>query len=62
MKFELFLICNQNYDEIIEKDNYNKAIDEVRNKYGKNSLLTASSLLKDSTIKERNKKIGGHSA
>ena len=61
-KDSLQLNIFENYEEIIEKDNYNKAIDEVRNKYGKNSLLTASSLLKDSTIKERNKKIGGHSA
>ena len=36
-------------------------INEINEKYGKNSLLRASSLLKDSTVKERNKKIGGHS-
>lgn len=39
-----------------------KAIDEIKERYGKNALLKASSLLRDSTIKERNKKIGGHSA
>ena len=39
-----------------------KMIDEITNKFGKNSLLKASSLLEDSTIRERNKKIGGHSA
>ena len=27
-----------------------------------NSILKASSLLEDSTIKERNKKVGGHNA
>ena len=39
-----------------------KAIDEIIAKYGKNSVLRASALLEDSTIKDRNKKIGGHNA
>ena len=39
-----------------------KTIDEITNKFGKNSLLKASALLQDSTIKDRNKKIGGHNA
>ncbi|MBR1413536.1 MAG: Y-family DNA polymerase [Bacilli bacterium] len=51
-----------NYEEIKSNDNLNKAYDEIRNKFGKNSLLKATSLLEDSTIIERNKKIGGHSA
>jgi len=38
----------------------NEAIDEIVDKYGKNSLIKASSLLEDSTAIERNKKIGGH--
>ena len=45
-----------------KKENINNALDDVKKKYGKNSILNASSLLKDSTIIERNKKIGGHSA
>jgi len=49
--------------EHIEEEMYlNKAIDEIKDKFGKNSLLKASSLLEDSTIIERNGKIGGHSA
>ena len=40
--------------------NINTTIDEIKNKFGKNSLLKASSLLDDSTAIERNKKIGGH--
>ena len=49
--------------EIIKKEeNKNKAIDYINSKFGKNSLLSASSLLENSTIRERNKKIGGHSA
>lgn len=44
-----------------EKDEkLNKSIDEVKMKFGKNSLVKASALLEDSTILERNKKIGGH--
>ncbi len=49
--------------EDLEKENsYNISIDEIKNKFGNNSLLKASSLLGDSTIKDRNTKIGGHSA
>jgi DNA polymerase V len=50
----------ESYEEKIESIKYQKTIDEVKNKYGKNSLLKASSLLDSSTIKERNEKIGGH--
>ena len=43
-------------------DSFHHTIDEIKNKYGKNSILKASSLLSDSTIIERNGKIGGHNA
>ena len=56
MQLNLF----EDYENALKKENFNKAIDEVKEKYGKNSLLKASSLLEDSTAKERNKKIGGH--
>lgn len=44
------------------KDNKNidEAIDNIKIKYGKNSLLKATNLLEDSTAIERNKKTGGH--
>ncbi len=45
-----------------EKENLNYAIDNIKNQYGKNAILKASSLLQDSTIKVRNQKIGGHNA
>lgn len=45
-----------------EEENLNETIDEIKDRFGKNSLLKASSLLEDSTITERNKKIGGHNA
>lgn len=50
------------FEEIKNNEEVLKAIDEIKTKFGKNALLKASSLLEDSTIKERNKKIGGHSA
>lgn len=46
--------------ETSESDNINEVIDEIKNKYGKNSLLKATNLLEDSTAIERNKKTGGH--
>ena len=51
-----------NIEKIKEQEQINEAILEIKDKYGKNALLKASSLLDDSTIQERNKKIGGHSA
>lgn len=52
----------ESFQEIQEIQDISKAIDEIKDKFGKNALLKASSLLEDSTIWERNKKIGGHSA
>lgn len=52
----------EDYEETKKKQQMNKTIDEVKNKFGKNSLLKASNLLEDSTAKERNEKIGGHHA
>lgn len=43
-----------------KEENLLQTIYEVQNKFGKNSIHYASSLLKDSTIIERSKKIGGH--
>ena len=49
--------------ETTEKENkFNLIIDEIKNKFGKNSILKATALLPDSTIIDRNKKIGGHNA
>lgn len=48
-------------EETLTKENkIINTIDEITKKFGDNSLLKASSLIKDSTIKERNKKLGGH--
>ena len=43
-----------------EETKVNTAIDEIKNKFGKNSIIKASSLLPDSTAIIRNEKIGGH--
>lgn len=47
-------------EEIKEDKNFNKTIDDIKNKFGKNSLIKATALTTDSTAIERNKKIGGH--
>lgn len=52
----------EDYEVKKTKEQFYEAMDEVTLKYGKNSLLKASSLLPDSTAIARNKKIGGHDA
>ena len=52
----------ENIDEIKSKNNMNNVIDKINNKYGNNSVLKATSLLSNSTIRSRNNKIGGHNA
>lgn len=47
--------------KVIKDDDLYKQIDLVKNKYGKNSIVRASALLKDSTVIDRNCKLGGHS-
>ena len=52
----------ENFQDFTANEKINDAIDKVHDKFGKNSLVKASSLLPDSTAIERNKKIGGHNA
>ena len=47
-------------NEKIYETKINTTIDEIKNKFGKNSIIKASNLLEDSTAIERNQKIGGH--
>jgi len=50
-------------EEIINNNNkINRTLDDIANKYGNNSILKATSLLENSTIRSRNNKIGGHNA
>ena len=46
--------------EQIKRRNLQKTMDKLQTKFGKNSVLRASSLLEESTIKDRNNFIGGH--
>ena len=43
-----------------KRHNLQRAVDKLHSKYGNNSVLRASSLLEESTIRERNEYIGGH--
>ena len=52
----------KNYEQIKKEKEANFAFDEIKKRFGNNSLLKASSLLADSTIISQNKKIGGHHA
>ena len=57
-KEQLNLFSN---NSIKEEDLY-KTMNEINNKYGKNSLMKAASYKKEATMRERNKLIGGHNA
>ena len=46
--------------EQIKRHDLQQALDVLHSKYGKNSILRASALLEESTIRERNEYIGGH--
>ena len=52
----LFYEANQHYDKLC------KTIIDIWQKYGKNKLVMATAILKESTIYERNKQIGGHNS
>ncbi len=52
----------ENIKEVNDRNNLNNTIDKINDKYGNNSILRATSLLSNSTIKSRNEKIGGHNA
>ena len=52
----------EDFEKIKQDKEIDIAIDSIKNKYGNNSILKGTSLLSDSTIKDRNSKIGGHRA
>lgn len=58
MQLNLF----EKMEDKIKTKNINDTIDNINEKYGSNSLLKATSLLDNSTIRDRNNKIGGHNA
>lgn len=52
----------EDVEEVLKERAMFSAMDEIKDKYGKNSVNRASSELKSSTIKARNGMIGGHRA
>ena len=50
------------YKNIRKTEDLEKTVDNIKERFGKNSILKASSLLEDSTAIARNGKIGGHNA
>ncbi len=50
----------ENLNDVIKNDSNYKTAIKLHNKFGKNCLVKASALLDDSTIIDRNKKLGGH--
>jgi len=57
-QFSLF----EDAEQIIKEHQIFSAIDEIKYKFGKNSVNRASTELKSSTAKARNEMIGGHHA
>ena len=62
-------LCKSGFDQVslfedtktyAERKAFQKVSDQIRKKYGKNSLLRGSALLKESTAMERHEQIGGH--
>ena len=52
----------EDVNEVLRERAVFTAMDEIKEKYGKNSVNRASSELKSSTVKARNDMIGGHNA
>jgi DNA polymerase V len=52
----------EDIETVIKEKQVFQAVDEIKEKFGKNSINRASSELKGSTIKARNEMIGGHNA
>ena len=50
------------YDRLEKERNIQRAMAEIRAKYGANAILKGINLLEGATAKERNEQIGGHRA
>ena len=50
----------ETFETTKQQEKLSLTLDEVHMRFGKNSVLKASSLLSNSTIKDQNQKIGGH--
>lgn len=56
---QLSIFSDNEEEESLER--INSVIDKINSKFGSNSLLKATSLMEDSTIRRRNNTLGGHS-
>jgi len=61
-KVGIQLTIFEDYEAKKKEMQFYSEMDDIKLKYGKNSLIKAVNLLPDSTAIERNQKIGGHSA
>ncbi|MDD4069110.1 MAG: hypothetical protein PHF05_01535 [Candidatus Izemoplasmatales bacterium] len=52
----------EDIETVLKEKNVFQAVDEIKERFGKNSINRASSELKESTLKARNDMIGGHNA
>jgi DNA polymerase V len=52
----------KNMNKVIKDHKLHTSMDTIHFRFGKNAIIRASSLTKNSTIKERNKMVGGHNA
>ena len=59
---DLQLSLFEDPEKLVKEQKVAKAIDGIKNRFGKNSVNRASSELDGSTVKDRNKMIGGHHA
>ncbi len=54
---------NENESQVLERErNAQKALIEIKKKYGKNAILKGMNLEEGATAKDRNRQIGGHKA
>ena len=53
-------IQNNKFNELDKENNLQEAIINIRNRFGKNSILKGTSYEEGATGKERNEQIGGH--
>jgi DNA polymerase V len=61
-KVGIQLTIFENYEQRKKEELLHLEVDDIKAKFGKNSLIKAVNLLPDSTAIERNQKIGGHQA
>lgn len=52
----------EDIESVVKEHQLFSTVDQIHEKYGKNSITRASSELESSTLKSRNKMIGGHNA